>query len=242
MEKDYILKEIIRTTKENTGVPLGRLRFKNETGIKISDWYGKYWAKWGDAIREAGYEPNKKQEAYDIELLINKLIEVIRELGRFPTVGELRLRAFNDSTFPSHSTFEHRMGREKRQRARMILEYCNNHAKLSDVIEICLPICTNENKSKNNDKESNAEDFGSVYLVRSGKYYKIGRSNSPGRREYEVKLAVPEKAEIVHKISTDDPVGIEAYWHKRFEDKRKSGEWFELTSPDVKAFKRIRIL
>ncbi|MGP7977551.1 MAG: GIY-YIG nuclease family protein, partial [Desulfobaccales bacterium] len=60
MEKDYILKEIIRTTKENTGVPLGRLRFKNETGIKISDWYGKYWAKWGDAIREAGYEPNKK--------------------------------------------------------------------------------------------------------------------------------------------------------------------------------------
>ncbi len=242
MKKEYIIDEILRTTKENAGVPLGVGRFKKETGIKTSDWYGKYWSKWGDALREAGYEPNKKQEPYDIEWLIKKLIELIREKGRFPTDGELRLKAFNDSTFPAHSTFSKRMGKGKHERARMIVEYCENHPELSDVKGICLPICASKKKIENGEIESITENFWFVYLIKSGKYYKIVRSYSPGRREYEVKLAVPEKAEIVHKISTDDPVGIEAYWHKRFEDKRKSGEWFELTSPDVKAFKRRKFM
>jgi len=65
MNKQHILNEIIRTAKENNGIPLGRDRFERETGIKYSDWYGKYWARWGDAVKEAGLEPNKLQSAYD---------------------------------------------------------------------------------------------------------------------------------------------------------------------------------
>src|SRR5436190_23970789 len=83
---------------------------------------------------------------------------------------------------------------------------------------------------------------GEVYLIKSGRFHKIGRSNSAGRREYELAIQLPEKAKTVHMIRTDDPVGIETYWHKRFEAKRKNGEWFELDATDVAVFRRRKFM
>ena len=90
--------------------------------------------------------------------------------------------------------------------------------------------------------ETSEVEFGYVYLARSGAFHKIGRSNSVGRRERELAIQLPEKLKIIHSIKTDDPAGIEAYWHRRFEDRRKGGEWFALSAADIAAFKRRKFM
>jgi hypothetical protein len=74
--------------------------------------------------------------------------------------------------------------------------------------------------------------------LKSGRHFKIGRSNSVGRRESELGIKIPVPPTTIHSIETDDPTGVEAYWHRRFADKRGEGEWFNLRSEDVAAFKR----
>jgi hypothetical protein len=60
--KLYILQEIKRTTKANGGTPLRKRQFESQTGIKRYDWFGVYWARWSDAIREALYMQGQVQE------------------------------------------------------------------------------------------------------------------------------------------------------------------------------------
>ena len=62
MTKLYILQEIKRTTKANGGTPLRKPQFELQTGIKRYDWFGVYWARWSDAIREAMYRQDRIEE------------------------------------------------------------------------------------------------------------------------------------------------------------------------------------
>ena len=82
--KQDIIDAIRCTAKENGGKPLGVARFEKETGINPYDW-GKYWARFGDAQKEAGFAPNQMQGAYDIDFLIEKTINLSRKLHKFPT-------------------------------------------------------------------------------------------------------------------------------------------------------------
>ncbi len=237
MDKKYIIDEIIRTAKENNSKPLGEAKFASETGIKQSDWKRKYWTKWGDALTEAGCEPNKLRAAYDENFLVEHIVALIRETKKFPTQGDIQMKAFNTKDFPWPKAF-HKLGK-KAEMAQKILNYYENNLGYEDVIEICKGVlASSENKEREVDSEEAEPRFGYVYLMKSGRHYKIGKSDCVEKRNYEIGIKLPEELKIIHKIKTDDPFGIEAYWHNRFKEKRKGGEWFDLSNNDVKAFRR----
>jgi hypothetical protein len=234
MDKEYILSELKRVAAENGGAAPGRGVFQRETGIKQSDWLGRYWVKWGEAVAEAGLRPNELTAAYSKDFVLEKLAAFASELGHIPTNAELRMRTRTDPELPAHTTFS-RLGSQA-ERLLKLADYCKD--KYPDVLAMCeatvIPMRPAAPVAE--------PEFGFVYLIKSGKFYKLGKSNAVGRRERELAIQLPEKSKTVHTIRTDDPAGIEAYWHKRFEAKRMNGEWFNLTADDVAAFRRRKFM
>lgn len=241
MDKHYILDEIRRTAKENGGNALGRIKFFEATGIREADWSGKYWTKWSDAVAEAGFPQNRMQQAFDDASILDSLAQYIMELGRYPTVAELKIKRRSDETFPSKGVFA-RLG-NRPEVAQRLIEHCAGRVELQPVINICTSIAAEKVKRRAAHVESDAQQAnGFVYLMKSGKHYKIGFTNSMDRRQYELGPKLPMGIEPIHSIRTDDPAGIEAYWHRRFKDKHLNGEWFDLSPPDVAAFKRRKFM
>lgn len=232
--------EIQRTAKENGGVPLGRDRFEQQTGIREADWFGRHWARWSDAVQEAGFFPNSFQDAYSDESVIQSLIGLIRELRHFPVTGELRIKRHKDKSFPNDKVFYTHFGYRGGVR-KAVIEYCRTHPGFDDVLALSAATTSNGNESVAREKVQ-ARVVGFVYLMKYGKHYKIGKTNATGRREYELAIQLPEKPRTIHVIKTDDPDGIEEYWHKRFASKRGNGEWFELDQYDLQAFKSRKFM
>jgi hypothetical protein len=180
MTKAQILAEIRRTAARNDGSPLGRARFLAETGIRESDWAGKYWVRWNDAIREAGFTPNKLTAPLAGEYLLKRLCEVARELHHFPLTRELMLKSRADPTFPNAKTFD-RLG-PKASRVAAVLEFARQRG-YQDVVEICAAFKSSRKAAEDADDDSTTDNtaVGYVYLARHGsaRQFKIGRTNNP---------------------------------------------------------------
>jgi hypothetical protein len=167
VRKEHILEEIRRTSAANGGVPLGHVRFFQETGIRYADWHGKHWSRWGDALRESGFEPNTLTSAYPDDVLFEKFALLARELGHLPTSGEMRLRKRVDPTFPNSKVYE-RVGRKPELVAK-VAEYCRNRPELADVLSMweTAPEPTENVEPKPEDDHD--VEIGFVYLLKSGR-------------------------------------------------------------------------
>ena len=236
MDKEHILREIKRTAEESGGKPLGRNRFEAETGIKAYDWQ-KYWIRWSDALREVGCGPNKFRAAFKDDELLGKLAQLARQLGHVPVHGELVMKRHHDRGFPDEHAF--RRFRGKPELVRRLREHCLISGEYDDVVQMC-ETYTAPGKTIPAETIDEAAQIGFVYLMKSGRFYKIGHSDAPGRRHYDLAIQLPEHVELIHKIPTEAPKAAERFWHERFKAKRKGGEWFALSAADVKAFRRCR--
>jgi len=139
MTKEHILSEIRRTASTNGGVPLGVSRFLAETGIRSTDWHGKYWARWGDAQKEAGFRPNQLNAARSDEDLLGNLAALVRELDRFPVMAKIQIKGRADPEFPSHNTFGKFGG--KRALAARLQRFCQDRGE-GHVADLCAAAVT----------------------------------------------------------------------------------------------------
>ena len=235
--KDRILAEIRRLAVASGGVAPGTKLFARETGIKESDWRGRYWPNWGQALREAGYSPNAWVTAAPEDELMARLADYVRSQGRYPVDAELQIARRKDPTVPATKVLRDRFG-SSRATVDALLRYAR---KQNDV---ALTTICEERLARAAPRPTRASGglstAGSVYLMKSGQFFKIGMTNATGRREYELAIQLPEKLKVVHEIKTDCPAALEAYWHARFATKRCNGEWFELATSDIKSFTRRR--
>ncbi len=239
VKREEILRRV-REVAEKSGAAPGMTMFAATTGIKPHVWRG-LWRTWNDVLCEAGLPPNMMAEAYDDEQLIARFLDLAVRLGRFPTSSDLRFERKNSEDFPSHRAFEKRW--PMLELAKIVVSRCSEteNSRLAELAADYIDsrkLIAPEDDEATDAEAANAAALGYVYLQKHGSDYKIGRTKSLNRRGREIQLELPREVELIHSILTDDPSGVEAYWHARFAIKRTRGEWFKLTKGDVAAFRR----
>lgn len=225
----------IRRVGDTLGKAPGRAAFEKLTGIRTSEWHGKFWRTWGEALNASGFSENTLQGKLSSEEVLRHYAQAIRYFGRVPAAVDVRMYSRENAEFPGHTTFNKHFG-SKEGLLIALQAWASKNAGYEDILGL-LPA---EPTSAVNKTSTAAEREGSVYLLKSGDHYKIGRSDQLERRIKQITVSMPEKIILEHTIRTDDPSGIEAYWHRRFADKRANGEWFRLAKADVLAFKKRR--
>lgn len=110
ISKEEILSEIRRFVAANGGTIPGERKFASATRIRESAWKGKYWVRWTDAVREAGYDPNELTKRIPDEDILGKLAELIVKLGYFPVRHEINMHARTLPGIPIWNTIKRRYG------------------------------------------------------------------------------------------------------------------------------------
>lgn len=150
-------------------------------------------------------------------VVLEALVDLVRDLGHYPVTAELKVRKQQVPSFPHHMVFR-RYGNKPQVAARLVA-HCGDDPTMADVATISEPVMAMA-PDPTEPADTDGPQPGQVYLMKSGAHYKVGRSNSAGRRAYELAIQLPERLEVVHVIDTDDAVGIERYWHHRFAHRR----------------------
>jgi hypothetical protein len=245
-DRQYIIGEIQRTAALNTGNPLGQTQFRADSGITEGEWKGVYWTRWSDALSEAGFKPLEWNAALDEEQMMEEIAKLARTLGRYPTKYDVLLAKKSNDRIPSPSALSRRIGGRPKIIERLSA-FCSSREEYKgicsvlsrEVIDTPARVETEESGSPS-DK---VKPSGYVYLVKSGRRYKIGQTSNHWQRKSELHKQTSEGIIEVHTIAAiDDAPGIEKYWHERFKEKRLHGEWFDLSAEDIRAFKRRKFM
>jgi hypothetical protein len=81
---------------------------------------------------------------------------------------------------------------------------------------------------------------GHVYILKSGRHYKIGKAKDVDKRVTQISPKTPLPVELLHSFPCEDVYGTERHLHKVLERYRTNGEWFELPPEIVERLRLVR--
>ena len=236
MDKPQVLKVISALAATNGG-RIGVRAFCNATGqsqrwLRNQPWF----TSWNGLLEELGL-PTRGflVPKTPPEIIARAVAELSARLGRWPTDDDLnRERALNKA-FPSPSIIQPL--RRSGELAKLVVAACESEESLRSAAHLARARLTPFDVTTVDSLDEKVKGY--VYMLKSGRHYKIGKTNNVARRYKEVRLELPQETHRIHAIETDDPSGIETYWHQRFALKRVKGtEFFALDPVDLRAFKR----
>ena len=231
--REEILREIKRLARGSDGIAPGVRAFENATSIKQHQWHGVYWTNWTNALEEAGFSGNAWNAKLNTATVLREVAQLALQLGKFPTNTEILFHRQTNPSLPTPKTIKrHFDSSSGLQRA--LNELGRDDQDFAALTTLISPV----EHTDLSQMPVQVTNEGWVYLLKSGDHFKIGRGGDLENRVKQITTALPEATVLFHAIKTDDPSGIEAYWHRRFADRRLNGEWFKLSKQDVAAFKR----
>jgi Meiotically Up-regulated Gene 113 (MUG113) protein len=246
-----IVEQIRDIAAETGGAPPELRQFEKMSGIRRHRFIGSIWARWPDALQEAGLRPKGAKGRLRNADMLTAFAQLARSLGRVPTVDDVKVHRAEGGNLPCYKSYAEHFGG-----SRGLLRALKCWAAASpDCADIAAMIrharSGRRHRRRRNFRvrrtgalcarlllpETRPQARGAVYLLRCGRLYKIGCSRTPDRRVPELQRGWPLTLKLMCMIETDDPFGLEAYWHRRFLEKRTRGEWFRLSAEDVAAFR-----
>ena len=226
--KDSLLLDI-KTLSEKLGKTPSQ-KEANENGIS----WRRHFSNFTECIEAAGLTPNPVTPRKTDDEILDVLAEICRQEKKPITYRQWCLSSLRESS---------QMGKNSYNRFGQWSDFLSALRRRSerldqaDLLEI-LPTVDLAEASEQ------GEAKGWVYI---GKHegakeglYKIGCTNNPDRRRNELNAGNPGNFIFTHQIETADPKALEQVWHSHFKNKRKYGEYFELSPQDVRLFKRDR--
>lgn len=236
LTKQQVVARVKELAAANGG-SVGYKRFLRETGIPDQRLRHQPWYEgWNALLREIGIQTSNfgTPRTSDDEVIAS-VAGFIKRSGEWPTEDAFARERKRDPGFPSLPVIR------RVRRSGKLLAGLKTYSQEESAYEVVRSLAAAQAPEDVHEVlvGESPEVAGYVYMLRYGRQYKIGFTTSPVRRYREVSIELPDETAQVHTIPTDDPKGIENYWHRRFSGKRiRDTEWFRLDSADVRAFKR----
>lgn len=229
---EQIIVKLQVAVNRNGGQPPSLRSFFQAADLNQRDLIRAGWPTYGALLKSQRFQPAEMKRGYTDDAVFRLLAELAIRLGHFPTQSEREVERHRNPAFPSSEAYIRRgRGATLEHALRAWCESTNSFPDLvpklkqgADAAKVSKPIVK-----------------GYVYMLRdgsSGRRVKIGKESVEGARQTAAATWL-ENPKAIHRVATDDPDGVERYWHEHFKraGKHVVRELFDLLPSDIAAFK-----